>query len=120
MLGVGLNANLEPADLGVEDGGVATVSSEMGCEVDLLELLGAILSRLDYELSRVADGFESILDDWRALDCTLGERVRIQSYDRTIEGRAVDLSSEGALVVETASGREEAFEGEVQHLRRQA
>ena len=118
VLGVGLNANLEPADLGVEDGGVATVSSEVGSEVDLLELLGTILSRLDYELSRVAGDFESILDDWRALDCTLGERVRVQSYDRSIEGRAVDLSSEGALIIETASGREEVFEGEVQHLRR--
>lgn len=120
VLGVGLNANLEPADLGVESGAVATVSSEIGGEVDLLELLGTILSRLDYELSRIADDFEAILDDWRALDCTLGERVKVQSYDRIIEGRAVDLSSEGALIIETSSGREEVFEGEVQHLRREA
>ncbi|MDN5697245.1 MAG: biotin--[acetyl-CoA-carboxylase] ligase, partial [Rubrobacter sp.] len=96
VLGVGLNANLEPADLGVEDGGVATVSSELGREVDILELLATILSRLEYELARVADGFEAILDDWRALDCTLGESVRVQSYDRSIEGRAVDLTPEGA------------------------
>lgn len=118
VLGVGLNANLDPADLGVQDGGVATISSELGREVDLRELLATVLSRLDYELSRIFSDFGAVLDDWRALDCTLGERVRVQSFGRKIEGRAVDLSLEGALLIETPTGTEEVFEGEVERLRR--
>lgn len=119
VLGVGLNANLEPADLGVADGGVATVSSELGREVELLDLLARLLSHLDYELSRMAEGFDAVLDDWKALDCTLGERVRVQSFGREIEGRAADLTPEGALIIDTPRGREEVFEGEVQRLRRE-
>lgn len=118
VLGVGLNANLDPADLGVENGGVATVSSEIGRDVDLLELLAMMLSRLDYELSRIVGDFGAILDDWKALDCTLGERVRVQSFSGEIEGRAADLTPEGALVIDTPQGRMEVFEGEVQRLRR--
>lgn len=118
VLGVGLNANLEPADLGVADGGVATVSSELGQETDLLELLATILPRLDYEISRMNRDFGAILDDWKALDCTLDERVRAQSFGRELEGRAADLTPEGGLIIDTPQGRVEVFEGEVQRLRR--
>lgn len=119
VLGVGLNANLEPADLGIADGGVTSVSSELGRKVDLLELLATVLSRLDYEIPRMSRDFGAVLDDWKALDCTLGERVRVQSFGREIEGHAVDLTSEGALVIDTPQGREEVFEGEIQRLRRE-
>jgi BirA family biotin operon repressor/biotin-[acetyl-CoA-carboxylase] ligase len=119
VLGVGLNANLETGDLGVEPGEAATVSSELGREVDLLELLSAILARLDHEFSRITTDFAAILDDWKALNCTIGEHVRVQSYGGKIEGRAVDLTPEGALVVQSQQGKVEVFEGEVQRLRRE-
>lgn len=118
VLGVGLNANLDPAELGVVDGTGATLRSRLGRDVDLLQLLSTILARLDYEISRTATDFAAILDDWKALDCTLGETVRVQSFGGEIEGRAADLTSEGALVIDTSRGRVEVFEGEVQHLRR--
>ena len=46
VLGVGLNANLDPEDLNVLDRGVATLRSELGHDVDLLKLLGTLLSGL--------------------------------------------------------------------------
>ena len=119
VLGVGLNANLDPVDLGVEPGEAATVSSELGGEVPLLELLATILSRLDHELSRVTGNFAAILDDWKALDCTIGERVRVQSFGNEIQGRAVDLTPEGALIIQGPRGKVEVFEGDVQRLRRE-
>ena len=117
VLGVGVNANLDPADLGVTDREVATLRSELGRDVDLLRLLGSLLSHLETELDRLED-FEAILDDWRALSHTLGRKVRVQRFGKTLEGRAIDLSSEGALLVETAAGETvELYEGEVEHLR---
>ncbi len=116
ILGVGMNANLDPADLAVPDREVTTVRSELGRDVDLLDLLRALLSNLDTELSRIED-FGTVLEDWRALNCTLEERVRVTRFGETIEGRAVDLSPEGALLLETPRGTIELFEGEIEHLR---
>ncbi len=41
ILGVGMNANLDPAELGVQNREVTTIRSELGRDVDLLELLRA-------------------------------------------------------------------------------
>ena len=116
ILGVGMNANLDPTELGVQNREVTTIRSELGRDVDPLELLRALLSNIDAELDRIED-FRAILEDWRRLNCTLGERVRVRRFDDTIEGRAVDLSPEGALVLSTRAGTVELFEGEIEHLR---
>jgi BirA family biotin operon repressor/biotin-[acetyl-CoA-carboxylase] ligase len=118
VLGVGLNANLDPEDLGVPDREVATIRSELGRDVDLAKLLGALLSNLDAELERIED-FDAILDDWRALNCTLGRLVQVQRFGEVLEGRAADLSPEGALLLETPEGIVELFEGEIEHLQQE-
>ena len=118
VLGVGLNANLDPGDLGVPDREVATLRAELGRDVDLLELLESLLSHLDAELGRIED-FGAILDDWRALNCTLGERVRVRKFGELLEGVALDLGPEGELLLETQDGVVELFEGEVEQLGRE-
>ena len=118
VLGVGLNANLDPEDLNVPDREVATLRSELGRDVDLIELLGTLLSGLDVELGRIED-FDAVLDDWRALNCTLGKLVRVERFGEILEGRAADLTPEGALLLETPEGTVEIFEGEVEHLRQE-
>ncbi len=117
VLGVGLNANLDPEDLGVPGNEVATLRSEVGRDVDLLALLGSLLSHLEFELGRIKD-FGAILEDWRALNCTLGERVRVRRFGALLEGRALDLGPEGALLLQTDDGVVELYEGEVEQLRR--
>ena len=115
ILGVGMNANLDPAELGVPDREVTTIRSELGRDVNLLDLLRALLSNLDAELGRIED-FGSVLEDWRNLNCTLGEKVRVRRFGEMLEGRAVDLSQEGALLLATPRGTVELFEGEIEHL----
>jgi BirA family biotin operon repressor/biotin-[acetyl-CoA-carboxylase] ligase len=118
VLGVGLNANLDAKSLGIPEGKAATIRSELGRDVDLLALLGSLLSHLDFELGRI-DDFLAILDDWRALDCTLGERIRVRRFGEVLEGVALDLGPEGALLLKTRDGAVELFEGEIERLRRQ-
>ncbi len=117
VLGIGLNANLDPLDLGVPEGEAATLRGELGHDVEMLTLIDVLLSHLDAELGRIED-FGSILDDWRALNCTLGERVRVRRFGETLEGKALDLGPEGALLLETPGGVVELFEGEIEQLRR--
>ena len=116
VLGVGMNANLDPADLRVPDREVTTIRSELGRNVELLDLLRTLLSNLDAELGRIED-FGAVLEGWRNLNCTLGEKVRVRRFGEAIEGLAVDLSPEGALLLATPRGTVELFEGEIEHLR---
>jgi BirA family transcriptional regulator, biotin operon repressor / biotin---[acetyl-CoA-carboxylase] ligase len=118
VLGVGLNANLDTGDLGLPDREVTTLRAELGRDVDLRELLESLLSHLGAELERIED-FGAVLDDWRALNCTLGERVRVRKFGEVLEGVALDLGPEGGLLLETRDGVVELFEGEVEQLRRE-
>ena len=118
VLGVGVNANLDPEDLAVVGREVATLRTELGHDVDLPDLLRSLLSHLDAELGRIED-FGSILEDWRALNCTLGERVRVRKFGEVLEGTALDLGPEGELLLKTRDGVVELFEGEIEQLRRE-
>jgi BirA family transcriptional regulator, biotin operon repressor / biotin---[acetyl-CoA-carboxylase] ligase len=118
VLGIGLNANLDPEDLGLAERDVSTLRSELGRDVDLRALLESLLSHLDAELGKIRD-FGAILDDWRALNCTLGERVRVRKFGEVLEGRALDLGPEGELLIETDEGVVALYEGEIEQLRRE-
>jgi BirA family biotin operon repressor/biotin-[acetyl-CoA-carboxylase] ligase len=118
VLGIGLNANLDLQDLDVPDREVTTLRTELGRDVPLPELLNAVLGELEEQLERIED-FETVLDAWRALNCTLGHRVRVQRFGETIEGVALDLNPDGALILQTPQGRKELYEGEVERLRRE-
>jgi BirA family transcriptional regulator, biotin operon repressor / biotin---[acetyl-CoA-carboxylase] ligase len=115
ILGIGMNANLDPSDLGVKDREVTTIRYELGRDVDPLSLLRVVLSNLDAALGRIED-FETVLNEWRNLNCTLGERVRVRRLGETIEGQAIDLTPEGALLLATPDGTVELFEGEIEQL----
>jgi len=115
ILGVGMNANLDPADLGVRDREITTIRSELGRDIDLLDLLRALLTNLAVEMGRIED-FGAVLDEWRNLNCTLGENVHVRRFGETIEGRAVDLTREGALLLATSRETVRVFEGEIEHL----
>lgn len=118
ILGVGLNANLDPEDLGVTDREVATLRSELGHDADPLDLLRRLLRNLHAEMARIHD-FAAILEGWRALSLTLGKRVRVRCSGRVLEGLAAGISPEGALLLETRDGVLELYEGEVERLLRE-
>ena len=116
LLGVGLNANLDPEDLGVRDREVATLRSELGRDADPLDVLGGILRHLHAELERIHD-FAAILDDWRTLSLTLGEEVRVRRSGEVIQGRALDIGPGGELHLQTDKSLVELHEGEVEQVR---
>lgn len=68
-------------------------------------LTTAVLAEADALVSRP----EVVLDRWRRRAVTLGRRVAVGE----VEGLAVDLDPDGALVVETATGRVRVVAGDV-------
>jgi BirA family biotin operon repressor/biotin-[acetyl-CoA-carboxylase] ligase len=106
VVGVGINADLDPVDLNV-DRPVTTLRAEVG-SVDREEAAARLHERLLARSEEVetAEGFATVLDEWREHAATLGERVVVETGDGRFVGTATDVTPTGALVVETDAGEE--------------
>jgi BirA family biotin operon repressor/biotin-[acetyl-CoA-carboxylase] ligase len=82
------------------------------CEVHRERLAIRLLVALEERLSGVG-----ILDDYRSRCLTLGQDVRVERHESTVEGRAIGIDERGALVVEGAAGPVTIAFGDVVHLR---
>lgn len=112
VVGIGLNANVDSREL-PEDQPATSLKATIG-EVNRGELTREIID----QFWALAKGDEqAILDGWKELTSTLGQRVRVETPSEEIVGRAVDISPPGMLLVETAEGTVEVTAGDCEHLR---
>ncbi len=121
VVGVGVNANLDPADL---PEGATSLRAERqkraehgpgdpSGDVDLDALTRALLS----ELAALLADPDGVLPAWREAADTLGRRVRVETPDSAVVGEAVAVESPGTLVVRTDDGEVRVTTGDCEHLR---
>ncbi|MDD4899555.1 MAG: biotin--[acetyl-CoA-carboxylase] ligase [Candidatus Omnitrophica bacterium] len=101
-IGIGLNVNTEKKAL---ISSATSLKEELGKEVNRVELLKAILRRIEtnYLLFR-ENRRKEIIEKWREYNTTLGKRVKILVRNQHLEGQAVDIDLDGALLVRKDSG----------------
>jgi BirA family biotin operon repressor/biotin-[acetyl-CoA-carboxylase] ligase len=110
VVGVGVNANVDPA--AIPDEAATSIRAEVG-DVDRR----AFTQRLVEEFHTLRSDPDAILPAWREYATTLGHRVRVETPGGDVVGEAVDVTFPGSLVVETAEGRAEVTAGDCEHLR---
>ena len=106
VVGVGLNANLAPADFPQPPpGGVAPTSllAELGHPVERAALLAALLAAIEPRYAALVAGQPQVAE-WRWLSATLGQPVRVTG-GVAVEGVAEDIAEDGSLLVRQADGR---------------
>lgn len=106
VLGFGVNGNLdlEAFPRRLRDSAI-TLKAQLRKEVSREILLCKLLENVEVSYDLLRRGkFEEILDDWRKLSGFLGSSVRILDGQRTIEGIALDLDVDGALIVKLKGG----------------
>ena len=117
VVGIGLNVSWAPD--GRDASGFPAIAADeaAGREVDRVALLVAYLGALErwYGLAREAP--RRLDARHRDLSATLGTLVRIETPTETFEGRAVDLTADGRLVVDVAGERRPVAAADVVHLR---
>ncbi|GAB7008258.1 biotin--[acetyl-CoA-carboxylase] ligase [Halorubrum trueperi] len=113
VVGVGVNANVEPEAL---PAGATSLVAELGTEIDRRRFAATLLERY-WTLAGAADRMDRVLPAWRERASTLGRRVRVDTANGPITGTAVDVESPGALVIDTAEGRRRVHAGDCEHLR---
>lgn len=119
VVGVGLNITLGEPELPVP---TAISLSLAGASVtDRDTILRAVLRGVGVEYARWADAggaAEAVLPGYRELCATLGKLVRAQlPSGEVVEGVAVDVRADGALVIDGANGAVPVTAGDVVHLR---
>ena len=60
---------------------------------------------------------EQLRERYRSSLTTLGQRVRVTLADREVEGEAIDVTADGALVVRVGEDELVVSAGDVVHLR---
>jgi BirA family biotin operon repressor/biotin-[acetyl-CoA-carboxylase] ligase len=120
VIGVGINVNQTLADLPEELRlGASSLRMELGRSVERSALVSQVFAELESLYERVQQGDSSVvLEQWRYYSATLGQQVRAVQRDELIEGVAVDVSDDGALLVRVKDDSlAEVLAGDVEHLR---
>lgn len=127
VVGVGLNVRVDlaalPPEVRAEAGSLLPAGgSPAGQRLAPDDAVGAALDRLLAALARVLDAGragrgEEVLARWRHLCVTLGQPVRVATGREVVEGEAVDVDPDGALVVRTPGGVRRLVAGEVTQVR---
>ncbi|WP_247002052.1 biotin--[acetyl-CoA-carboxylase] ligase [Halosolutus gelatinilyticus] len=108
-VGIGVNANIDTADLPES---ATSVRAEAG-DVDRR----VFVQRLLEEFDAYRTDLDAVVPAWREHALTIGQRVRVDRPSGELVGDAVDVTDAGALVVETDDGRVTVSAGDCEHLR---
>ncbi len=102
IIGIGMNVNTPMSSLPSH---ATSLAEAAGAKIDRIALARALFAELDqfYEAFSVRQ-FDLILESWRKFAGFLGRRVRVVAEGRTVDGQALDLDSNGALLVRTDTG----------------
>jgi BirA family transcriptional regulator, biotin operon repressor / biotin---[acetyl-CoA-carboxylase] ligase len=121
ILGIGVNLNMDKKLLAKEIRNVATsLKMETGKTVSRKEFVPCLLEALEkwYTLF-LREGGKPVLDAWRERARIRGKAVKVTSFGETLFGRAVDVDSEGRLILETEKGeRKNIVAGDVEFTRK--
>jgi BirA family biotin operon repressor/biotin-[acetyl-CoA-carboxylase] ligase len=113
ILGIGINVNQQAFEGDLQDT-ATSLARETGKEIDRKKLFHAIVTELDNLYHDVASRqFHRIVSEWNKRCAMFGQRVRIARNKEAITGKALGLSPDGGLIVETTRGREVVYAGDV-------
>ena len=115
LVGIGINANFMISSLPRETQyNSTTLLESLGRPVDRCGLLAQILERAEYWYRYVQrEGFSLVIEAWKSRSSTIGQTVTVSSFGSELKGTAVDIDSDGSLVLETDQGRANVYSGDV-------
>ena len=119
ILGIGVNLNMETKMFPREMRTVATsLKKEMGQTISRKAFLQSLLKELERWYSIfLKEGGETVLKAWRNWAQIKGRRIKVTSFKETLMGVAVDVDSNGALILKTQDGQKRIVAGDVEYKR---
>jgi BirA family transcriptional regulator, biotin operon repressor / biotin---[acetyl-CoA-carboxylase] ligase len=111
VLGIGVDVNVMEFPAEFADA-ATSLALATGRRFSRAQIAAAILHELDVDYARITAGdFATLAEEWERQCITLGNRVRIHIGDRTVNGRAESLDTDGALLLRSDHGHLERIVG---------
>lgn len=116
VVGIGLNVNNDKKSL---ISGATSLKEEKGEFINRICLLQDILRKIETNYLLFKEkGPDFITEKWRNYSVTLGRRVKVVLHKHHLEGEAVNIDADGALLLRKDSGFiERVTAGDVVHCR---
>jgi BirA family biotin operon repressor/biotin-[acetyl-CoA-carboxylase] ligase len=106
VVGIGVNANIAREQFSEEIRTKSTsLQEKLGKQISKTRLVQILLENFEkqYDLLK-GKQFVTILKEWKLNAHTLGKKITVESSGQKIFGEAVDITTEGALVIKTEDG----------------
>jgi BirA family biotin operon repressor/biotin-[acetyl-CoA-carboxylase] ligase len=106
ILGIGVNLNMDAKMFPKEIRTMATsLKREMEKNISRKDFLLSLLAALEiWYATFLREGDRPVLEAWRGRAKIEGKRVNVSSFGENLSGVAVDIDSDGALILETEEG----------------
>ncbi len=102
IVGIGVNVDTPAGSL---PKGATSLAKESGASPSKVALAKKILENLEHYIGIFRkEGFSKVRDEWHHYSATIGHHVKINCHDGKIEGQALDVDNDGALVVRLDTG----------------
>jgi len=106
VVGIGINANVDielfPEDL---KSNATSLKQELGKEVSQEDITQKIFDEMEIVYNNFKkENITRTLKEWKKLSCTIKRKVEIRGATETIEGKALDIDKDGALIVKLKNG----------------
>ncbi len=98
-VGIGININNDPTD---SEPKAVSLKQLSGSEISRKRLLSDFLDNFEKCINSKA--LDNIIQEWKKYTVTLNRYVKIVTHHEVLEGIAVDLDENGALILELADG----------------
>jgi len=116
IIGIGININTKKELL---PKGATSIAEESGRELSRVEIVRSIFKNMDKYYRLFNSGhIDEIIREYKEFSNFLGTRVQVTYHETKIEGYAIDVDRDGALVLRMDSGlNERVLAGDVTMLR---
>ncbi len=114
VMGLGIDVDVAPDDLGPDLAGIATsMSAETGRTFDRTTVLRALVLRLDRRYDELLAGATTGIEvAWLRRSSTLGRPAELKTPEGVLSGRIVGITIDGLITIDLGAGRIRRFRGE--------
>jgi BirA family biotin operon repressor/biotin-[acetyl-CoA-carboxylase] ligase len=115
LLGIGLNINLEAADIPPKLRDKATsLRIATGRACDRIAIADSLFTLLDYRYTEtLTRGFAAVRPEWERFSALTGKRVAVLDGERRESGVVRGIDSDGALILDTGGATRRILAGDV-------